>query len=117
MNAEAYKRKREWLGYTQAQLAGLLGVNRVTVAKRESGAKITMEAWLALSALSAGIRPGHGPARQSMVPRLSLAPAVASLSEARAWKEAGFPFPCPSSVKLVKKASGLSWEHFKASIS
>ena len=51
MNSELYKSKRENLGYTQSEVAALLGVNRVTVARRESGSEITNEAWLALNAL------------------------------------------------------------------
>lgn len=53
MKPEDYKAARERLG-TQAEVALLLGVNRVTVAKRESGAvEITKEAGLALSRIFA----------------------------------------------------------------
>mgnify|MGYP006055537939 FL=1 len=47
----AYKATREHLG-TQAEVAAMLGVNRVTVAKRESGTMtITNEAVLAIQSL------------------------------------------------------------------
>lgn len=53
MTAAEYKATRERLG-TQAEVACLLGVNRVTVAKRESGAvEITKEAGLALARIFA----------------------------------------------------------------
>lgn len=46
-----YKRERELRG-TQDQVAELLGVHKVTVAKRETGGQvITREAWLALCSL------------------------------------------------------------------
>jgi len=52
MTSQDYKGKREFLGYTQGELSALLGVNRVTVARRETNeAVITREAWLALNAL------------------------------------------------------------------
>jgi DNA-binding XRE family transcriptional regulator len=48
----AYKAARERIG-TQAEVARLLGVNRVTIAKRESGAmKLTWEASLAMRAIA-----------------------------------------------------------------
>ena len=51
MNPEEYKTARKRLG-TQAEVASLLGVNRVTVAKRESGTMtITNEAVLAIQSL------------------------------------------------------------------
>ena len=51
MTREKYKATRETIG-TQADAAPLLGVNRVTLATRESGAwEITREAALALEAL------------------------------------------------------------------
>lgn len=51
MNATEYKVARKMRG-TQEVVSGLLGVNRVTVAKRETGEHvITQEAWLALNAL------------------------------------------------------------------
>ena len=50
MNSEQYKEARERLG-TQAEVASLLGINRVTVAKREGGALVTREAELAILAL------------------------------------------------------------------
>ena len=51
MNAAEYKAARERLG-TQAEVALLLGVNRVTVAKREGGTMtITNEAVLAIQSL------------------------------------------------------------------
>jgi DNA-binding XRE family transcriptional regulator len=51
MTATEYKATRERLG-TQAEVAAMLGVNRVTVAKRENGTMtITNEAWLALCSL------------------------------------------------------------------
>lgn len=51
MTAAEYKNTRERLG-TQAEIARLLGVNRVTVAKRENGTMtITNEAVLAIQSL------------------------------------------------------------------
>lgn len=51
MTATEYKSTRERLG-TQAEVARLLGVNRVTVAKRENGTMtITNEAVLAIQSL------------------------------------------------------------------
>ena len=51
MNPEEYKATRERIG-TQAEVAAMLGVNRVTVAKRESGTMtITNEAVLAIQSL------------------------------------------------------------------
>ncbi len=51
MNETEYKVQRKLRG-TQASVAACLGVNRVTVARRETGeAVITQEAWLALNAL------------------------------------------------------------------
>ena len=51
MTATEYKATRERLG-TQAEVAALLGVNRVTVAKRENGTMtITNEAVLAIQSL------------------------------------------------------------------
>lgn len=50
MNAEKYKSEREQRG-TQEEVAALLGVSRVTLARRETGAEITREAWLALLSL------------------------------------------------------------------
>lgn len=50
MTGELYKARRELSG-TQAQVAALLGVTRQVVSRRESGAMITQEAWLALNAL------------------------------------------------------------------
>ena len=50
MNAELYKARREQSG-TQSGVAALLGVTRQVVSRRESGAMITQEAWLALNAL------------------------------------------------------------------
>lgn len=51
MNPTDYKSQRELRG-TQASVAALLGVNRVTIARRETGEQvITTEAWLALLAL------------------------------------------------------------------
>lgn len=49
-----YRRERIRRGYTQAQLAEAVDVDRVTIAKRESGTKgypITREAWLAICSL------------------------------------------------------------------
>lgn len=55
MTALEYKAAREKLGLTQAALAALLGVQRETVTRRESGAKsIPEEAALALKALLKG---------------------------------------------------------------
>ena len=51
MNPANYKAQRELRG-TQASVAALLGVNRVTIARRETGEQvITTEAWMALKAL------------------------------------------------------------------
>jgi len=51
MTATKYKATRERLG-TQAEVAAMLGVNRVTVAKRENGTMtITNEAVLAIQSL------------------------------------------------------------------
>jgi DNA-binding XRE family transcriptional regulator len=51
MTATEYKATRESLG-TQAEVAAMLGVNRVTVAKRENGTMtITNEAVLAIQSL------------------------------------------------------------------
>ena len=51
MNPEEYKAARERIG-TQAEVAAMLGVNRVTVAKRENGTMtITNEAVLAIQSL------------------------------------------------------------------
>ena len=51
MSPTEYKAAREHLG-TQAEVASLLGVNRVTVAKRENGTMtITNEAVLAIQSL------------------------------------------------------------------
>ena len=51
MTATEYKTTRERIG-TQAEVAALLGVNRVTVAKRENGTMtITNEAVLAIQSL------------------------------------------------------------------
>jgi len=66
MTPAQYKSTRERLG-TQAEVARLLGVNRVTVAKRENGTMtITNEAVLAIQSLR---RPrGKRIARRSNVP-------------------------------------------------
>jgi len=51
MTPPEYKNLRESLG-TQAEVAAMLGVNRVTVAKRENGTMtITNEAVLAIQSL------------------------------------------------------------------
>lgn len=51
MNSTDYKIERKLRG-TQSTVAVKLGVNRVTVARRETGEQvITTEAWLALLAL------------------------------------------------------------------
>jgi DNA-binding XRE family transcriptional regulator len=52
MTPSEYKKLRESLG-TQAEVARILEVNRVTIAKRESGAmRLTWEACLAMRAIS-----------------------------------------------------------------
>jgi DNA-binding XRE family transcriptional regulator len=57
MTPPEYKKLRESLG-TQAEVARILGVNRVTIAKRESGAmKLTWEACLAMGAIATLRRP------------------------------------------------------------
>lgn len=49
--ADAYKAEREKRG-TQAEVADMLGVSRVCLARRETGTRpVTHEAWLALQAL------------------------------------------------------------------
>lgn len=51
MNPTDYKAQRELRG-TQAAVAALLVVNRVSIARRETGEQvITREAWLALLSL------------------------------------------------------------------
>lgn len=45
-----YKRERQKRG-TQAQLAKVLDVQRVTIARRETKGPVTREAWLALCSL------------------------------------------------------------------
>lgn len=51
MTAADYKSEREKRG-TQEEVASLLGVSRVTIARRETGARpVIREAWLALLAL------------------------------------------------------------------
>lgn len=51
MTATEYKAARERIG-TQSEVAAMLGVNRVTVAKRENGTMtITNEAVLAIQSL------------------------------------------------------------------
>ena len=57
MTSDEYKTQRERLGMTQAALALALGINRVTVAKREGGALITREAELAILALPKAKKP------------------------------------------------------------
>lgn len=56
MTKEQYRRTRQLVG-TQKEVADLLGVSRTTVVKRESGAwGISVEAGLALLAVSVGKR-------------------------------------------------------------
>ena len=51
MTAAGYKSERERRG-TQEEVAALLGVSRVTIARRETGTRpVIREAWLALLAL------------------------------------------------------------------
>ena len=51
MTAAEYKTERERRG-TQEEVAALLGVSRVTIARRETGTRpVIREAWLALLAL------------------------------------------------------------------
>ncbi len=56
MTAPEYKFARETLKMTQAALAEKLGINRRTIISRESGARITVEAALAIRALVAAAR-------------------------------------------------------------
>ena len=56
MTSVEYKAARERLG-TQAEVASLLGINRVTVAKREGGALVTREAEIAILALRRPKKP------------------------------------------------------------
>lgn len=54
MTSSRYRRERIRRSLTQAQLAELLDVSRVTIANRERGAPgypITREAWLAIQSL------------------------------------------------------------------
>jgi len=55
MTPHEYRAKRESLGYTQAQLAHLLGVTVTTISRRETGArglsKVSYEAELAINTL------------------------------------------------------------------
>lgn len=51
MTAADYKAERELRG-TQGEVSAMLGVSRVTIARRETGARpVIQEAWLALLAL------------------------------------------------------------------
>ena len=51
MTASEYKSERERRG-TQEEVAALLGVSRVTIARRETGTRpVIREAWLSLLAL------------------------------------------------------------------
>ena len=51
MTPKAYKRERMKRG-TQQHVASLLGVSRVSIARRETGARpISREAWIALTSL------------------------------------------------------------------
>lgn len=51
MTATQYKAERELRG-TQGEVSAMLGVSRVTIARRETGARpVIQEAWLALLAL------------------------------------------------------------------
>lgn len=62
MSPAEYNREREARGLTQAGLAALLGVSRVTIARRETGTRpITREAELALLALPKTKRPRRPP--------------------------------------------------------
>ena len=56
MTAPEYKSSREMLGLTQAALAEKLGITRRTIISRESGARITVEAALAIRSLVAAER-------------------------------------------------------------
>ena len=52
--ATLYRARRIALGYTQVQIAELLGINRNTITKREAGVPgypVGREAWLAICAL------------------------------------------------------------------
>lgn len=48
MEKDDYRRRRQYLGLTQVQLARLLGVHPRTVTRREAGYPISMEAALAI---------------------------------------------------------------------
>jgi DNA-binding XRE family transcriptional regulator len=51
VTATQYKTERELRG-TQGEVSAMLGVSRVTIARRETGARpVIQEAWLALLAL------------------------------------------------------------------
>lgn len=81
VTAAQYKATRERIG-TQAEVAALLQVSRVTVAKRETGAMvITKEAWLAIRALPLAGRGGAG-GRNRVASKRRKAPNAA-LSDAR----------------------------------
>ena len=63
MTAAAYKAKRLQRG-TQQDVAKLLGVTRVTIARRETGSRpVTLEAWLALLSL-----PTNKPKPENITP-------------------------------------------------
>lgn len=71
MTAAEYKSRRTALGHTQQTLADVLGLARVTIARRETGAlPITTEAELALLGLK---KTKHAPPRaqnnQGLTPR------------------------------------------------
>lgn len=48
MDKDDYRRRRQYLGLTQVQLAQLLGVHPRTITRREAGYPISMEAALAI---------------------------------------------------------------------
>lgn len=58
MTPPAYKSERTTRALSQAALAAMVGVHRVTIAKREAGTPgwpITKEAWLAICSLPARV--------------------------------------------------------------
>ena len=107
MTAAEYKATREPLG-TQTEVAAMLGVNRVTVAKRENGTMtLTNEAVLAIQSLRRPKRvrksengeitylDGCKPATPSHQPQNY------SLIGSGLWKSHHLPLPSESSMKPV----------------
>ena len=76
-----YKAERERRG-TQEEVAALLGVSRVTVARREIGMRpVSREAWIALMALPERIEKGNKYGLISIAARLALCKVLMELEE------------------------------------